>query len=322
MFSIIIPLYNKSTHIEKCLQSVIDQAYREFEVIIVNDGSTDDSLEKINRFKVSKFQSLQIINQANAGVSTARNNGVKEAKCDYIAFLDADDWWEPNYLNEMKNLVYDFPEAGIYGSNYYLVKSGIRRIAKIGVEPSFSQGIINYCQVYAKTLTMPLWTCATVIHKRIFESENGFKPILRLGEDFDLWIRVALKYKVAFLNKPLSNYNQDVELENRAIGNLHNPKNHMLWNLEYLADEEKSNPDLKQLLDNLRVYDLFPYFLTKAYHKSAKLELEKVDWSKQPSSAKRKYNTPVIALIALSRLMTIGSKYKQEYLKLRTKYLK
>ncbi len=321
MFSIIIPLFNKSAHIEKCLQSVIDQTFREFVVIIVNDGSTDDSLDKINRFKVSKLQSLQIINQANVGVSTARNNGVKEAKYDYIAFLDADDWWEPTYLEEMKNLIEAYPEAGVYSSNYYLVKSSIRRIAKIGIEPSFSQGLINYCQVYAKTLAMPLWTGATVIHKRIFESENGFKPILRLGEDFDLWVRVALKHKAAFLNKPLSNYNQDVELKSRAIGNLHNPENHMLWNLDYLAEEEKSNPDLKQLLDNLRVYDLFPYFLSKAYHKVAKLELEKVNWLKQPTTAKRKYDTPVLALIALSRLMTIGSRCKQKYRKLRTKYL-
>jgi len=284
-------------------------------VIIVNDGSTDDSLERINSIKVSRFEGLKIVNQANAGVSTARNKGVREAKYDYIAFLDADDWWEPTYLEKMKNLIDCYPEAGIYGCDYYLVKSGIRRKAKTGVDPFFSQGFINYCQVYAKTLAMPLWTGATVIRKKIFESENGFKPFLKLGEDFDLWIRVALKYNVAFLNKPLSNYNQDVELKSRAIGNLHKPENHMLWNIEYLADEEECNPDLKQLLDNLRVYNLFPYFISKAYHKSAKQELKKVDWLKQPTSAKRRYNTPVLVLIAWSRLMTMSSRCKQKYIK-------
>ena len=310
MFSVIITLYNKTLYIEKCLRSVLDQTCQDFEVIVVNDGSTDDGAEKAEKFKVqsSKFK---VISQLNTGVSTARNNGVKAAKFDYIAFLDADDWWEPTFLEEMKGMIEEYPQAGIYGSSYYLIKNSRKRIAPIGVEPSFHKGIINYCRVYAKTLCMPLWTCAVIVPIKALKSENGFKPILKLGEDFDLWIRIVLKYPVVFLNKPLANYNQDVDLAYRAVGNLHNPENHVLWNLEYLANEELSDPDLKQLLDNLRVYGLFPYFLTGEYRRLAKQELDKVDWKNQPVTARRRYSRPVFLLKIESRFFWFGSKIKQ-----------
>ena len=109
MFSVIIPLYNKAAYIEKAINSVLAQNFKEFELIIVNDGSTDDSFSKLtvicNRLSVENpeiFNKIKIVQQENQGVSTARNNGVKIAKYDYIAFLDADDWWESTFLEEMK----------------------------------------------------------------------------------------------------------------------------------------------------------------------------------------------------------------------------
>lgn len=320
MFSIIIPLYNKSAYIGKCLQSVFNQTFTAFEVIVVNDGSTDASLEIVKNLNVPDTQKLQVINQINSGVSTARNNGVKAAKYDYIAFLDADDWWDPTYLSEMNYLIEAFPEAAIYGSNYNLIKSGISRLATVGVEPSYTKGLIDYIQIYAKTLCMPLWTCTTVIRKETFKSENGFNPILKLGEDFDLWVRVALKYSVAFLNKPLANYNQDVDITNRAVGNLHKPANHMLWNIDYLYEAELNNPDLKLLLDKLRVYNLFPYYISKAYHNLTKPELAKVDWSRQPSNAKLKYSMPVWILRAWAESMSLGSRVKQNLIRSGVKF--
>lgn len=311
MFSIVIPVYNKYNYIEKCLYSVFNQTCMEYEVIVVNDGSTDSSLEILQRFIESEFKKLKIICQHNTGVSIARNNGVKAAKFDYIAFLDADDWWEPTYLEQMKVLIENYPKAAIYGSNYYIVKNGRKRLSTIGIENTFEKGLINYCQVYARTLCMPLWTGATVIRKATFESLSGFKEELKFGEDFDLWIRVALRYDVAFLNKPLANYNQDVELKSRAIGNLHKPKHHILWNLEYLASEESTDTELKKLIDNLRVYSLLPYFLNNEYREITRIELNKVDWSKQPASARRTYDTPILILKMIKQIKYIGSRVKQ-----------
>jgi glycosyltransferase involved in cell wall biosynthesis len=314
MFSVIIPLYNKSSYIKKAVKSVLGQTYVDLELIIINDGSTDDSVEKI---KCIKDQRLKIIGQSNLGVATARNNGVKVAKYNYITFLDADDWWDPEFLSSMKGLIETFPFGGIYGCAYYLVKNSKAYKAPIGIEPEFKCGEFNYLEVYAKKLCMPLTSISVIIPKKIFKELQGFKPNLKLGEDFDLWLRITLAYSVYFLNKPLAYYNQDVELSNRGIGKLHKPEHHILWNLEFLSDEETKNPSLKQLLDNLRVSGLYPYFLTRKYVEKAKKELVKVDWTNQPKSIYRKYKMPVFLLRGHFYIMKLGSRVKQKLAKIR-----
>jgi len=282
-FSIIIPLYNKADYIGKAIRSILNQTYQEFEIIVVNDGSTDDSLKNLQstiydlQFSEEK---IKIIDQKNQGVSIARNNAVIIAKNDYIAFLDADDWWEPTYLEEMNDLIEKYPEAGIYGSSYYKVKNNKIIAAKIGVEKGFKSGLINYCQVYAKTMYQPLWTGATIIKKYIYELENGFKPNLQLGEDFDLWVRVALKYPVALLNKPLAYYNQDVVLQNRAVGSrYYNPDQHMIFT-NY--EEFKANPDFENLFEILALYGLLPYYLDDVNQKPVESILNGIHWENHP----------------------------------------
>lgn len=292
MFSVIIPLYNKAPYIAKAIESVLGQTYRDFEVIVIDDGSTDQSLEVAKTFE---NKSITIISQPNSGVSTARNNGVKLAKHPYICFLDADDWWHPTFLEEMKQLITDFPDAGIYGSGYYIVKNGQERIAPIGVPQGFERGIIDYCEVYAKTLCMPLTSISVVIPKHIFDEEKGFKSQLKFGEDFDLWIRIALKHKVILVNKPLAYYNQDVDVNNRgvAVHKIYSPVNHFIFNLDYLYDSEKNNHRLKILLDKLRVYILLKYRMQRAFPKEYSAEIKKVDFSVQPLGVRLQYYLPV-----------------------------
>lgn len=317
MFSVIIPLYNKAPYIEKAIRSVAAQTCRDFELIVIDDGSKDGGFEIAKKLLAALTPPLGgwgATCQSNQGVSVTRNNGVKLAKYDYIAFLDADDWWEASYLEEMKNLIAQYPEAGIYGSSYYKVKNGKHIQANIGVPEGFQQGLINYFQVYAKTLWMPLTSISVVIKKDIFVENNGFKPTLKLGEDFDLWVRVALKYPVAFLNKPLAYYNQDVEQANRAIGTkLHKPQEHMLFALKELYETEKPDSDLKHLMDALRVYGLFPYYLNKSTRKEALEQLARVDWSKQSAADYRQYyRTPVWLLILKQNIIQLAWKLKQK----------
>ncbi len=317
MFSVIIPLYNKASYIEKAIRSVAAQTCRDFELIVIDDGSKDGGFEIAKKLLAALTPPLGgwgVTCQSNQGVSVTRNNGVKLAKYDYIAFLDADDWWETTYLEEMKNLIVQYPEAGIYASSYYKVKNGKHIQANIGVGDGFQQGLINYFQVYAKTLWMPLTSISVVIKKDIFVEKNGFKPTLKLGEDFDLWARVAIQYPVAFLNKPLAYYNQDVEQTNRAIGTkLHKPQEHMLFALKELYETEKPDSDLKQLMDALRVYGLFPYYLNKSTRKEALVQLARVDWSKQSAAAYRQYyRTPVWLLILKRNIIQLAWKLKQK----------
>lgn len=303
-FSVIVPVYNKKPYVRKALRSILAQSFKDFELIVVNDGSSDGSLEEMEDV-LSGVKNARIINQANAGVSTARNNGVAASSGEYLCFLDADDWWEPTFLEEMAQLIEEYPEAGLYSTNYYYIKHK-RAVAKLDIPT----GYYNYCREYANRLCQPAWTGAVCMRKSMFDEFGGFKAHLKLGEDFDLWIRIALKYKTAFLNKPLSNYNQDVDISFRGTHHLHNPKNHMLWNLDYLKNEEKSNTDYKHLIDNLRVSGLFQYYLSNTYRQNALKELEKVDWAQQPARIWKLYHTPIWQLKAKQAFMACGAKIK------------
>ncbi len=313
-FSVIIPLYNKVPYVAKAIGSVLAQTYTDYELVIMDDGSKDDSFAVASK-AVEGFPNCHLYRQANGGVSVARNNAVLLSQGEYLCFLDADDWWEPTFLQEMSTLIDEFPDAGIYGTNYTIVNESKRktRVAPIGVEQGFERGYINYCRVYAKTLAMPLWTGAVSMPRTVFDEMGGFPKGIKLGEDFLLWIRVALKYKVAFLNKPLSYYNQDVDAVNRGVGRLQNPEHHMLWNLDFLSEEEKNKFDYKQLIDNLRTYSLFPYYLSKDYHEAARQELKKVDWGGQPVKTKRLYSCPLWFLKLRQWLLSCASRIKQRF---------
>lgn len=311
-FSVIIPLYNKAPYVAKAIGSVLSQTFIDYELVIMDDGSKDGSFAVASK-AVEGCPNYHLYRQANGGVSVARNNAVSLSQGEYLCFLDADDWWEPTFLEEMSKLIDEFPNAGIYGTNYTIVNETKRktRVADIGVVQGFESGYINYCQVYAKTLAMPLWTGAVSMPRAVFDEMGGFPKGIKLGEDFLLWIRIALKYKVAFLNKPLSFYNQDVEVANRGVGRLHRPVEHMLWNVDFLSEEEKKNPDYKQLIDNLRTYGLLPYYLSKDYRDAAKQELAKVDWDRQPEKTKRLFQKPLPMLKVRNKVMSLGSKLKQ-----------
>lgn len=303
MFSIIIPLYNKAAHIEKAIKSVLNQSYHEFELIIVNDGSSDNSVSIVERYLETQKQNgndsltnhVTIIHQSNSGVSAARNNGVKIAKYNYIAFLDADDWWNKHYLSNMKELIEAFPDAHLYGSSYYLVKQQQFRNAKIKFDTALSSGYIDYFKLYLRTLNMPICTSGIMMLKSTFEEFDGFNPALRLGEDFDLWVRVALKYKVAFVNQPLVYFNQDVEPENKAVVNdkIYDPQSHFIFNLHYLAHDEANNIHLKKLLDALRLYNLERYRLQNAYPELVRREIQKINFKDHPFKYWLFYHLPV-----------------------------
>src|SRR3546814_1127294 len=109
-FSVIIPLFNKGKHIESTLESVQAQTFEDFEVIVVDDGSTDSGPDVVRKFASAR---IRMITQANAGVSAARNRGVSEAKGENIAFLDADDIWTPQHLSELNRLIDAYPMRGL-----------------------------------------------------------------------------------------------------------------------------------------------------------------------------------------------------------------
>lgn len=316
-FSVIMPLYNKAAYVEKAIRSVLEQTYPHYELIVVNDGSKDNSAI-IAEELLKDIPNARLINQENAGVAVARNNGVIQAKGDYICFLDADDWWDVSFLQEMQQFIKDYPEAGIWGTNYWYVKKGKTHVAVL-----CDTGYINYPKLYAETSVMPLTSISVCIKKDIFNELGGFPKGIKLGEDFILWSKIALHHKVAFLNKAIAYYNNDIPASLRATRNLHAPEYHMLFKMQYLESEVgtensmiENKEDWKQLLDKLRVNGLLEYWMSDEYHDIAKQELTKVDWIKQPAKVCKIYKTPIWWLRSKMNFMRVGSWVKQGLIRL------
>lgn len=308
-FSVVMPLYNKAPYVRKAVESVVGQAFADWELIVVDDCSTDASAAVVEQVVDSRIRVVRLME--NGGVSAARNRGVAESTAPFICFLDADDWWEPTFLEEMAGLIARHPNAGIYGTSYYIVKNGRKRVAPIGVDDGFAEGEINYCRVYARTLCMPLWTGAVCMPRNVFDEFGGFPVGIKLGEDFLFWVHIALKHSVVLLNKPLSNYNQDVDVTYRGTHHLHEPQHHMLWHLGDLETFERTNADYKQMVDNLRTYGLMPYYLSHHYHSAAQQELDKVDWSRQKKEYKALFQSPLWFLRIRHWILHYGSQIKK-----------
>lgn len=325
-FSVIMPLYNKAPFVRKALESVMSQTYTDFECIVINDGSTDESLQVVEEFIRCKVYGVKckVISQANSGVAAARNRGVKESKGEYVAFLDADDWWEPTFLEEMDKLIKNYPDAGLYATNYVYYKPG-----KTHVALNLLRGYMNYPEAYLQG-EMPVTSITTCMSRKVFDEMGGFPVGIKLGEDFLLWAKTAIHYKVAFCEKPLAYYNNDIPATARATRNLHAPEHNMLFNLTSLEEEIKNRryeigdrrlnvDEWKELLDKLRVGGLMDYWMDERYHEAAATELAKVDWTKQPQSAKAQYEKPIWLLKAKRRFMQIGSCVKQTMIRLLSK---
>ena len=230
-FSVIIPLFNKEKSIRNTLASVINQTFRDFELIIVNDGSTDKSLEAVNDFTDSQ---IIVINQLNEGVSSARNKGIYASQGQYIAFLDADDIWEPFFLNTMQLLIEDFPKASFFGCQY-AQKNGdeIQVVNSVHRKRGY---VKNY---FSEVLKAPLvWSSSIVIKRNCFKEIGYFNPKYSRGEDIDVWSRLGRKYIMAFTPCCMSYYTQDAE--NRACNTKPSlDKYYLVYNLWNLPKFER-----------------------------------------------------------------------------------
>ncbi|WP_229393480.1 glycosyltransferase family 2 protein [Methanosarcina sp. DH1] len=207
LISVVIPLYNKEPHIKRAIDSILTQKIQDFEIIIVDDGSTDKSAEVVKGFTDPR---IRLIQQENMGVSAARNRGIKEAKADLIAFLDADDNWTPIFLETVLRLTEKLPEAGIYATAYDFLKNGRLKAAKYcAVPPVPWEGFLPSYFLSDATGDHPVCSSAVCIPKKIFFEIGMFKVGVRYGEDVDLWGRIALKHPIAFSREIGAIYHND-----------------------------------------------------------------------------------------------------------------
>lgn len=201
MFSVIIPLYNKASYIIRALDSVFAQIFLDFEVIVVNDGSTDGGGDLVNE----KFGNrVNYIQQANSGVSSARNSGIKAAKGEFLAFLDADDIWHPEYLSLIQGFILSYPQLKIFGTSYSKIPLTLSPI-----DPLIKPILFNHYFKEAIRNTY-FFTSATVYSKEVFSDELQFDVKLKLGEDLDVLFQAILNFKEAlYFPVPLVYYGQE-----------------------------------------------------------------------------------------------------------------
>lgn len=220
-FSVVIPLYNKQNSIAATLQSVLAQTYTNYEIIVVDDGSTDDSANvaeaTLRECKVYGVECRgRVIRKANGGVSSARNRGIQEARYDYIALLDGDDLWDEHYLEEQVKLIQDFPKAKMWGVNYADIYNG----KIIPYQQRVADDFRGYFENYFETSHGDLFCSSSVVlTKDIVKMVGPQDERMAYSEDLDLWYRVILHAKVVFYNKVFAYYNKDAE--NRAEQNFY-----------------------------------------------------------------------------------------------------
>lgn len=299
-FSIVVPLYNKEKHIEKTLQSVFDQTFQDFEILVVNDGSTDQSLKVTENITDRR---IHIISIKNSGVSHARNVGISKAKADFVAFLDADDLWKKDHLENLHQLIKDFPDCGLYATAY------IKQTKETFLECKFKgipnkrdwSGVVeDYFQ--SSIYNSIAWASAVAIPKKTFEEVGFFdeKITLGAGEDTDMWIRIALKRPVAFNNKISAIHN--LYAENRLSNS--NTNLRQFINLDKYEEKAKNNPSLKKYLDINRFSIGLKYMLVGNKDK-AKSYFEKIDKYNLNGKQKLLVNQPkgVLKLLILVQNM-------------------
>lgn len=249
-FSIIIPLYNKDAHIFNTITSVLKQSFTDYEIIVVNDGSTDNSLSEVKKITDNR---LVIFDRENQGVSQARNFAMQNANGQFFAFLDADDIWKTNHLSNLHRLITAHPNCGMYCANYYfdygnnhIINPNFPTLPKApnwsGIIPDFFLASMEY---------RIAWTSAVVVPANIINTIGLFNEEITLGagEDTEYWSRIALELPVAFSKLHTAIYKVDSINRISKI----NPSKRKYMTFEQFNDTEKTNHSFKRFNDMYRI---------------------------------------------------------------------
>tara|TARA_R110000868_G_scaffold1389_29_gene10873 strand:+ start:6531 stop:7448 length:918 start_codon:yes stop_codon:yes gene_type:complete len=296
-FSVVIPLYNKKNYIKRTLESVLNQTFKDFEIIIVNDGSTDNGLLEIEN---TKDHRITIYNQPNLGVSSARNSGIRKAKANYIAFLDADDLWCENYLVCIFDMISNYNDSLIFATGYIpWYKKKTPNLKSLNFNKITFNLITNYFE-----LAKNIFSYSSIIfHKKVFENIGYFKEGLTFGEEEDFSIRSFLKYDLVFCKKAHVYYLQNIEDQ---ITMPKNNKEHILPDYDiYLQDS--SSQSLKKYIDFIYI-KLIILFKKLKQTENVNLYKRKISTKNLTFVQKIKYHVPTKLFYLSKRVYELFSK--------------
>jgi glycosyltransferase involved in cell wall biosynthesis len=199
--TVVMPLFNKYAEVPRGIRGILTQTVADFELLIVNDGSTDGSEVLVRQFADSR---VRLINQANAGESAARNKGIAEAAGDLIAFCDADDEWKPGFLEQILSLCTLFPQCDVFGTRYTLVEpSGVARTPTLhGVPDKDWRGVLSSYFAVAGRSDPPFCASSVAARRAALEAIGGFPIDIEIGGDLLTWARLGSRYQIAYAADP------------------------------------------------------------------------------------------------------------------------
>lgn len=239
-FSVVIAVFNKEKYVAETLKSVLAQTITDFEVVILNDGSTDNSEAEILKFTDPR---IRYFSRENQGASAARNFTIQQANSEYIALMDADDYWYPFYLEEQNRLINEFPDESVFATATQIKRNGKTFNNNYSLKIFGTDSIlVDYFE--ASQLDSVLLSISTVVRKNVFEKVGWYNPKIKSGEDTDLYVRIGLKYKIVFSPRVCATY---ILRENSLFSSVKNLEEKA--NFEEYEIYEKDNPALKKFLD-------------------------------------------------------------------------
>jgi len=199
--SVVVPAYNAGRFLLRAVESVRAQTYPAHEIIVVDDGSTDESPDLIQRY----IPPVRCFRQENSGAAVARNRGIQEATGNWIAFLDADDYWYPQKLERQVGLLREHPELRWCACGYHVREKG--RVFRVDCLDAHDTGT-SVMRFFGPALgSIAVHTSGLVIAREVFEQAGYFDPELRLGQDTDLWYRIGVRLQtVGYVREPLYSF--------------------------------------------------------------------------------------------------------------------
>lgn len=308
LFSVVIPLYNKAKYIQKTVQCVLEQTEQNFEIIVVDDGSSDEGVELVQSIHDDR---IRVLRKENGGVSTARNMGIRESKGKYITFLDADDYWTNDFLSTVNELFIHFPEAKVACPSYQMIY-GDRAVTPVWKSVSLTE--VSLVEDIFEMATASCWimtsSCVAVEAEALTQMDYWFPENERVYEDFDLWIRLGEKYPVAHSPKVCGGYNRITDSNARKTKKIVYSQTYM-HTLKQMRDDLRRTDQQKAWIDELIDRRMVPYIISLLICREKETARRNLSlW--HPNSKYNKYKfvlnvlalmpTPIVELIQNVRL--------------------
>jgi len=260
--SVIIPTYNRAIFLVEAINSVLEQTYKKYEIIVIDDGSTDSTSEIIKQFG----NKIRYFYQENGGPSAARNAGIKNAKGDLVAFIDSDDVWLPDKLSQQVQLFDENHRLGLVSSAYYSCDSNlnINRIIK-------DDRLTNKKYIMKKLFIRNIFPTPTVLVKReCFEKVGLFNESYGFAEDWEMWVRIVLEYDLAYIKTPLCRCRR----HNSSITYQKQEENFNDWMKVIKENFKRGNERDSRIYHNVLLRKAMSwYYMNVSYHYSCKSDI-------------------------------------------------